>query len=225
MRPFACEADALKAIELFVREHHKKPFTIHGQVLKEITTHHAGKGRPKKGSQPESTVTYRARVTVEPDKAAMGHERDLASTFVLITSLLNAKKHPDMEVLRTYKEQNVVEKQFAFLKKPFLLGPIFLKDNDRVAAMSFIFQLALLVAAYLEYRIRQSMKKEKRPLILFGNRKSTAPTARSILEMFDRFLVLKQGKDRALINHNGPEVIRALKLVGFSEEIYTSPSP
>lgn len=51
------------------------------------------------------------------------------------------------------------------------------KDNDRVEAMSFVFQLALLVAAYLEYRVRKSLEAEAAPLVLPGKRKSTNPTA------------------------------------------------
>lgn len=66
--------------------------------------------------------------------------------------------------------------------------------------MSFVFQLALLVAAYLEYRVRESLKREEAPLILPGKRKSHNPTARALLMMFDYLLVVKQGTDRALIN-------------------------
>lgn len=62
----------------------------------------------------------------------MAREKDLASTFVLITNLMDSKKHPDGEVLMEYKEQSVVERQFRFLKQPVLLRPIFLKNKNRV---------------------------------------------------------------------------------------------
>lgn len=143
---------------------------------------------------------------------------------MLITNLMDAEKYPDREVLKEYKEQNAVERQFRFLKQPFLLGPIFLKNKDRVQAMSFVFQLALLVAAYLEYRVRKSLEAEAVPLVLPGKRKSTNPTARALLEMLDPLLVVKQGQDRALINYHGPEVIRALELAGFGKEIYLTPA-
>lgn len=90
--------------------------------------------------------------------------------------------------------------------------------------MSFVFQLVLLVAAYLEYRVRKSLEAEAAPLILPGKRKSTTPTARALLEMLDPLLVVKQGQDRALINYHGPEVIRALELAGFGKEIYLTPA-
>ncbi|OIQ58589.1 hypothetical protein MOTE_17770 [Moorella thermoacetica] len=95
--------------------------------------------------------------------------------------------------------------------------------TDSSNSLSFVFQLALLVAAYLEYRVRKSLEQEESPLILPGKRKSTNPTARALLEMFDYLLVVKQGSDRALINYQGPEVIRALELAGFGKEIYLFP--
>ncbi|WP_258359895.1 hypothetical protein [Moorella sulfitireducens (nom. illeg.)] len=89
--------------------------------------------------------------------------------------------------------------------------------------MSFVFHLALLVAAYLEYRVRKNLEQEETPLILPGKRKSTNPTARALLEMFDYLLVVKQGSDRALINYHGSEAIRALELAGLGKEIYLFP--
>jgi len=35
-------------------------------------------------------------------------------------------------------------------QNPFLLGPIFLKNKAQVEAMTFVFELALLIAVYLE---------------------------------------------------------------------------
>ncbi|MGB9887929.1 MAG: hypothetical protein ACPLRW_13190 [Moorellales bacterium] len=154
----------------------------------------------------------------------MARQKELASAFILITNLLDEQRYPDHFILREYKEQNTVEQNFRFLKSPFLLGPIFIKDKDRVKAMSFVFQLALLVAAYLEYRVAKSLEADKTPLVLPGNRKSTKPTARSLSDMLGYLMVAQQGQDRALINYQGPEVIRCLKLAGFGEDIYLFPA-
>ena len=222
-RPFACDADARKAIELFLREYRHQPFIFKGTVTEEVVSSYAKRGRPQKGEQPQNTIVYHAYIQVDEVQEAMAHEKDLASTFVLITNLMDTAAYPDREVLKEYKEQNAVERQFRFLKQPVLLGPIFLKNNNRVEAMSFVFQLALTVAAYLEYRVRRNLEHEETPLILPGKRKSTNPTARALLEMFDHLLVVKQGPDRALINYHGSEVIRALELAGFGKEIYLFP--
>jgi hypothetical protein len=72
--------------------------------------------------------------------------------------------------------------------------------------------------------VRKSLKTKTTPLILRGKSKSTSPMARVLLEMFDDLLVVKEGRDRALTNYHGPEVISALKLAGFGEDIYLFPS-
>lgn len=223
-RPFACEADAQKAIELFVKEHRDKPFCFAGQITREIIAAYPKPGRPKKQELPKTTPVYYADLQISEDQRAMEEEKQKASTFILITSLLDAKKHPAAEILREYKEQNSVERGFRFLKNPFLLGPIFLKSKARVEAMAFVFELALLIAAYFEYRVRKSLKTETAPLILRGKRKSTNPTAKALLEMLDDLLVAKKGPDRILVNHHGPEVIRTLELAGFGKDIYLYPS-
>lgn len=63
-RPFACEADAVKAVEIFIKEQHHQPFTLRGEVTKELLTRYLKPGRPKKGTQPENTVVYHAHVQV-----------------------------------------------------------------------------------------------------------------------------------------------------------------
>ncbi|MGB9858768.1 MAG: IS1634 family transposase, partial [Moorellaceae bacterium] len=111
-RAFACEADARKAIEIFSQEHRHLPFVVSGTVSKEEIKSYPKPGRPKKGMLPQSKVVYYARIQVEEDKEAMAREKELASTFVLITNLLDAKEHPDREVIKEYKEQSLVERQF-----------------------------------------------------------------------------------------------------------------
>jgi len=222
-RPFACEADARKAIELFYREYRYQPFILKGTVAENIISNYTRPGRPQKGEQPQNSIVYHAHIEIEEDREAMAREKDLASTFVLITNLMDTKAYPDREILKEYKEQNAIERQFRFLKQPLLLGPIYLKNKNRVEAMSFVFQLALLVVAYLEYRVRKSLEQEGLPLILPGKRKSTNPTAKSLLEMLNYLLVVKQGSDRALINYQGLEVVRVLELAGFGKDIYFFP--
>ncbi|OIQ09052.1 hypothetical protein MOOR_14490 [Moorella thermoacetica] len=123
-RPFACEADAKKAIEPFLREYRHQPFILKGTVAEEIASSYARPGRPKKGEQPQNTLVYHAHIQIDENREAMSHEKNLASTFVLITNLMDTAAYTDRAVLKEYKEQNAVERQFHFLKQPFLLGPI-----------------------------------------------------------------------------------------------------
>jgi len=153
-RPFACLRDAEKAIALFKKKHQTKPFSFQGQVREEVTATYARPGRPKNKDVPTKTVTYFAEILIREDEEAMAKQKAKAASFVLITNLLDAKAYPAVKILKEYKHSASVEGRFRFLKSPFLLGPVFLKTERRVEAMAFIFQLALLVASYFEYRVR-----------------------------------------------------------------------
>lgn len=159
-RPFACAADAEKAIDLFLKEHQKSTYQLNGTVETETVTKHPRLGRPKLDDPVEIEVTYRAHIVVgEAIPEIREDMKNRASTFILITNLMDPAVYPDAEVLREYKEQNSVEEQFRFLKSPFLLGPVFVKKNDRLRALGFIFELALLMAAYLRYRVKKALEK------------------------------------------------------------------
>lgn len=223
-RPFACAADAEKAIDLFLKEHQKSTYQLTGTVEKETVTKHTRRGRPKSDDPVTTEVTYRARIVVgEAIPEVMEDIRNRASTFILLTNLLDPAAHPDAEVLREYKEQNSVEEQFRFLKSPFLLGPVFVKKNDRLRALGFVFELALLMAAYLRYRVKKALEKEGRPLITPQKQKLDHPTVRVVLDMLAEIMVVRVGKDRAIINRPGPEILRLIRLAGFHEGIYLAP--
>lgn len=63
------------------------------------------------------SVVYHTHIQIEEDREAIAYEKDLASTFVLITNLMDTQAYSDRAVLKEYKEQNAVERQFRFLKQ------------------------------------------------------------------------------------------------------------
>lgn len=223
-RPFACVADAEKAIALFLKEHHKRTYQLTATVETETAVKRTRRGRPKADDPVEKEVTYRAHIVVgEAIPEVMEDMRNRASTFILITNLTDPAGYPDAGVLREYKEQNSVEEQFRFLKSPFLLGPVFVKKNDRLRALGFVFELALLMAAYLRYRVKKALEKEASPLISPQKQKLDHPTVRVILDMLAEIMVVRMGNDRAIINRPGPQILRLIRLAGFHEGIYLSP--
>lgn len=56
----------------------------------------------------------------------------------------------------TYKNPSV-EHRFAFLKDPVIVDGVYLKRSDRAYALGSVFLLALLVAAFLQWRIRHEL--------------------------------------------------------------------
>ncbi|GHV57044.1 hypothetical protein FACS1894216_21390 [Synergistales bacterium] len=57
----------------------------------------------------------------------------------------------------SYKNRDKAEQGFKFLKQPLYPGPIYTKKASRAEAPGYIFLLVLLLAKYLEYRVRVSM--------------------------------------------------------------------
>jgi transposase len=62
-----------------------------------------------------------------------------ASTFVLITNILDDRELSSADVLREYKNQTAVELFFRFLKNPVYADGIFIKNTDRVVAIGYVF--------------------------------------------------------------------------------------
>lgn len=65
------------------------------------------------------------------------------SSFVLITNIFDG--YDARSILREYKEQTVVENRFRFIENPLYVGPLFVKKNQRLEALSYVVLIALLI--------------------------------------------------------------------------------
>ncbi len=68
------------------------------------------------------------------------------------------------EVIKKYKEQVSVEQTFDFIKSPIQIRPLWLHSPRRLAGLAFLIMLAVLIAALIEYYVRQHIAKNKKPL-------------------------------------------------------------
>jgi len=130
-------------------------------------------------------------------------------------------------VLDAYKYQPFLEKRNEQLKSVLSVAPIYLQNPKRVAALLFVYFLAVLVFALIEREARLNMKKrgiDSIPLYPEG-RPCRAPTADGILSAF---LGLRRTR---LMDSNGtvvrtfhdplrPVVGQLLKLLGVRREAY-----
>jgi hypothetical protein len=87
------------------------------------------------------------------------------------------------EVLRTYKQQWVVEQRHRDLKQTLRVRPIFLQNDDRIEALVGVVGLALLIFGLIEAEVRKRLGDEKLPGLLPEGR-SAPPTGRNILAAF-----------------------------------------
>lgn len=103
------------------------------------------------------------------------------------------------DVLRFYKDQWVVEQRHRDLKGPLRVRPLFLHNDDRIAALVSLVGLALLIFGLLEADLRERLGEEDLPGLLPEGR-SARPTGRNILAAF-------QGLGLTY-THRGPELDR-----------------
>jgi transposase len=226
---FTCQADADKAALAFVT---RCQDTFH-HVQATADTHTECKrrpGRPKKGEEPTTETWYQVSVTVgEPDAERLKQWRQEASLFILITNRFDTGEFPPTEILREYKEQTSVEVRFRFLKDPYFVDQLYLKDKGRLEAFAYLLLTALLIYTLLERRVRQALAQEEQPLVGPGKVKHKQPTARVIFELLsylDVLLVPTPDGIIRLLPANTPETsLRALRLVGFGPDLYTRPHP
>jgi transposase len=226
-REFYCEADAIKESELFLAKHDTSLFKINTEIKEERVIKRRV-GRPRKDEPINYQVYYRAIPSlVSINEQFVKDIKAKASTFVLITNILDDNELSPGDVLQEYKNQTAVELSFRFLKNPVYIDGIYVKNTERVVAIGYVFLMALLIYALLQRRVRRNLAKETKPLIIPGKRKSFSPTGTMLLEMLKPLTIITFETDSGRIhqvaeNQLTEDIKRLLHLAGFSEDIYCS---
>jgi transposase len=98
-----------------------------------------------------------------------------------------ATNHPDaltaLQILKLYKDQQIVERRHRDAKQSLKVRPIFLHNDDRIHALISIVGLALLVFGLIETQARQRLDHQALPGLLPEGR-AAIPTGRNILAAF-----------------------------------------
>ena len=164
-KTFACEADARAAMSPLVLglAWHRASVVVERC---EVVEKRASKGRPRKDAPPPQVHTvWVPRCTLEPDLATIDEQRRQASCFVLVTDW-GEDEWDDQRVLAEYRHQSLVEGHtgFRWLKGPAAVSPMFLETPTRIRALGFVFMLALMVRNFIQFRLREAIRKEARPI-------------------------------------------------------------
>jgi len=117
------------------------------------------------------------------DEEAIAHDRKSDGMYPLLT---NDKSLSPAQVLEAHKRQPSIEKRFSQTKTVFEIAPVFLKNEDRVEAMFFVYFLALLVQSLIERELRLAMKREglESLPIYPEERHSNRPTCEQVFRLF-----------------------------------------
>jgi len=216
---FACEKDAIKALEALEKKFKMTQISEYSVIKKPRFNK---KGRPEKDAQPDY-YTWK----IEGGLASVIETREVKlrrkSCFILATNQLDESELSEEELIRKYKQdQQKVERGFRFLKDPqFLAATLYLKKPERIMALLMIMTLSLLIYATLEYRIRKALVEEDKT---FPNQKKQSiqnPTARWVFQYFSGIHELKISENEILIINLKVQQLLILRLLGQRfQEIY-----
>ncbi len=130
------------------------------------------------------TATRAGRPTLgfARDESAIARAAATDGVYALATNLpgrLSATK-----LLRLYKQQWIVEQRHRDLKQTLKARPIFLHNDDRIAALVGVIGIALLVFGLIEAEVRKRLGDEQTLPGLLSESRAAKPTGRSILAAF-----------------------------------------
>ena len=103
---------------------------------------------------------------------------------------VNLPDHDDapltaLEVLKTYKDQWIVEQRHRDLKQTLRVRPIFLHNDDRIQALIAVIGIALLIFGLIEAGLRAALGDNVPLPGILPEGRAAKPTARAVLAAFD----------------------------------------
>jgi hypothetical protein len=88
------------------------------------------------------------------------------------------------QILRLYKDQQIVERRHRDIKQTLKVRPIFLHNDDRVHALISIVGISLLIFGLIEAQTRAALGPEQQLPGLLPEGRAARPTGRNILAAF-----------------------------------------
>lgn len=117
-----------------------------------------GPGRPGPNTRYKRADVSFVCFEISDDHEALQEAARHDGIFPLIT---NSEKLTAAETLDMYKYQPFLEKRHEQLKSVLDVAPVFLKKPERVAALLFLYFLALLIYSLVEREVRRQMKRRR----------------------------------------------------------------
>lgn len=141
------------------------------------------RGRASEDTDYRKIIKWVPRLSAKRNLDGIARSEAMDGIFPLATNT----DLKSIEVLEAYKFQPRLEKRHSLLKSGLKVAPVFLKKNDRIEALMFVYFLAQLVAALLEREIRNGMTSHgvSEIQILPEQRPSRHPTAEQVFRVFE----------------------------------------
>ena len=123
--------------------------------------------------------------------------------------------------MKTYKEQDGIEKNFGFLKDPLVVNDLFLKTPSRIEALGLILVLSLLLWRLMERAIRRKIKEENSTLTGWNNGKTAKPTSFMMVSKFISVVVAIKNGERSLFTPLNKVQLAYLNALEVNPGIFT----
>jgi transposase len=133
----------------------------------------------------------------------------------LLCTNLSSERLSTAGVMEKYKEQVNVEQAFDFIKSPVQIRPMWLHSPQRIAGLTLLIMLAVLLASLIEHRVREEIAANKKLLkgLMPENRDNPYPTAEKLLKAFQDYTLV-------MVRHpDGSEEIHYPKLRPVQQQI------
>jgi transposase len=213
-KPFACEADALKAAQRFDKKlrYHRVKYTS------KVKNSYDAKGRPGKAKTPVGQEWHiDGSLVIDPE--AVGTVQNRKGFFIVATNELDKKAISSTQLLEVYKAQNVsVERGFRFLKDPmFYAESLYLKLPKRIMALIMVMALSLLVYSLAERKLREALAGGDLAIGDQKRRPTKTPTIRWVFQKFEDVLILyvyEAGRRKLIQCELMPDHVTVIKCLG-----------
>ena len=195
---YYCLADAKEAAHRL--EKHKSEYHQIRTEVKEVVKY--ARGRPAKG-KPRKIQERRYEVetvAIEEKGQEVAKKREEAGCFVLLTNVVTEGEGAQSgeQVLRLYKDEHGVERNFGFLKDPLIVNDLFLKSPERIEVLGMILLIALLVWNLIERAMRKYVSESERTMPGWDKKQTDRPTSFMMSTKFTGLMVVKLGNQRTL---------------------------
>jgi len=155
------------------------------------------RGRPpKNGLRQIDSVRYVINTKIVEKTEQVERKREESGCFVLLSNVSTddgEMAKTGEELLRAYKEQHGIERNFSFLKDPLIVNDLFLKKPGRVEVLGAVLLIALLVWNLIEHVLRQYVLIHDEDLPGWDNKLTRRPTAFMMSVKFLGIQIIKIG--------------------------------
>jgi transposase len=147
------------------------------------------------------------------DQGALDAEAATDGWYALLTNL-DPVEADAAEVLRRFKGQEAVERRYQAFKGPLAVTPVFLRSNQRIAALLTVICLALLIFCLVEREVRRQIAPEVKLDGLYVGRPAK-PTGRLIFEALAGLRIVPGHDGQPAVIPRPPRLqLRLLDLLG-----------